>query len=106
MKNNDPTKISPIIPKSERSSMKVSSSEKANKFWTEKASEKSMKEEEKGQPATSDALCRILEAHQCVKAGCCNSDDKLQNYVEEATVGALFPKQAITVEACNRIKFA
>ena len=48
MKNNDPTKISPIISKSE-SSMKVSSSEKANKFWTEKASEKStMKEEEKG----------------------------------------------------------
>ena len=46
-KNNDPTKISPIISKSE-SSMKVSSSEKANKFWTEKASEKSMKEEEKG----------------------------------------------------------
>ena len=46
-KKIDPTKISPIISKSE-SSMKVSSSEKANKFWTEKASEKSMKEEEKG----------------------------------------------------------
>lgn len=57
--------------------------------------------EEINQPATSDALCRILEAHQCVKAGCCNSDDKLQNYVEEATVGALFPKMAITIEACN-----
>ena len=59
-KNNDPTKISPIISKSE-SSMKVSSSEKANKFWTEKASEKSMKEELRREGKVS------TPAHQKIK---------------------------------------
>ena len=52
------------------------------------------------QPATSDALCRILEAQTCVVGGCCNSDDKLHNYVENAQMGAQF-RPATMIEACN-----
>jgi hypothetical protein len=56
---------------------------------------------ELNQQATSDALCTILKASLCKAEGCCNDDDKLQNYVEAATEGGLFPQKPVLIRACD-----